>query len=79
MLLELSDVLIEELTAAAKERNCSIRQFALETLESALAERRLPRIAPRIQREDVHQRRASEDEMPWPPRWDSAGWRGMMQ
>jgi hypothetical protein len=50
--LILPDELITELEDAARERRCSPLQFATETVEAALAERRLPRMqhahAPRM-------------------------------
>jgi hypothetical protein len=42
--LSLPDELARELMAAASERHCSPRIFAEETILSALASRRLPRI-----------------------------------
>lgn len=42
--LELADELAAELKAAAQESNCSPARFTREVVESALAERRLPRV-----------------------------------
>jgi hypothetical protein len=42
--LELPEPLAAELKAAAEESHCSPARFTRETLEAALAERRLPRV-----------------------------------
>jgi hypothetical protein len=42
--LTLPDELSSELTSACRECECSPQQFAAQTLESALASRRLPRV-----------------------------------
>ena len=43
--LTLPDELYRELIDSCRERSCSPKQFAAESLESVLASRRLPRVA----------------------------------
>jgi hypothetical protein len=42
--LELPDALYAELIEATRECKCTPRQFAIESLESVLASRRLPKV-----------------------------------
>jgi hypothetical protein len=44
LIVDLPEAMLDELRLAARERSCSPRQFAIETLESAIASRRLPKI-----------------------------------
>jgi hypothetical protein len=44
--LTLPDELYNELIDGCRERRCSPKQFAAESLESVLASRRLPRVKP---------------------------------
>lgn len=44
--MTLPDAMFHELNEAARECKCSPTQFVAESLESVLAERRLPRVRP---------------------------------
>jgi hypothetical protein len=44
LIVTLPEEMIDELRLAARERSCSPRQFAIETLEVAMASRRLPKV-----------------------------------
>lgn len=46
MELTLAKEMFDEITLAARECNCSPRQFAIECVEAILAERRLPKVRP---------------------------------
>jgi hypothetical protein len=46
MELTFADEMFHELIEAARERHCSPRQFAVETLEAALADRRILKVPP---------------------------------
>lgn len=43
LIVTLPEAMLDELRLAARDRGCSPRQFAIETLESAIASRRLPK------------------------------------
>jgi hypothetical protein len=47
--LMLPDELYRELIDSCRERSCSPKQFAAESVESVLASRRLPRVTPAAQ------------------------------
>lgn len=44
LIVDLPEVMLDELRLAARDRGCSPRQFAIETLESAIASRRLSKV-----------------------------------
>jgi hypothetical protein len=44
LIVNLPEVMLDELRLAAQERRCTPHQFAIETLESAIASRRLPKV-----------------------------------
>jgi hypothetical protein len=46
MELTLAREMFDEITLAARECNCTPRQFAIECVEAILAERRLPKVTP---------------------------------
>jgi hypothetical protein len=56
--LDLPEPLAAELKQAAQETSCSPSQFTRETLEAALAERRLPRV--RVELMTAHAARVAE-------------------
>ena len=60
LIVTLPEEILDELREAARERSCSPRCFALETLHAALASRRLPKVD--AGRYGARPGRAHEDE-----------------
>jgi hypothetical protein len=63
LIVSLPEEMLEELRLAARERGCPPHQFAIETLESVLASRRLPRayVSPRTKGPRMTGQRGTEE------------------